>query len=103
MCHTLKEAVAHSAGCWFRHVRPDAVELIPQEAIRPRRSWGKRSWVGLVKAAVKAAAAGDGPKAQVLEDLGRDLYRAQASVCGTDPRFPELWSRARAKALSWSD
>ena len=103
MCHTLQEAVAHSAGSWFRHVRPDAVGLIPQEAIRPRHSWGKRSWVGLIKAAAKAAAAGDGSKAEALEDLAKDLYRAQAPVCGTDPRFLELWSRARAKALSWSD
>ena len=103
MCHTLKEAVAHSAGCWFRHVRPDAVELIPQEAIRPRHSWGKRSWVGLVKAAVKAAAAGEVPRAQALDDLAGDLFRAQASVCGTDPRFKGLWTEAKARALSWSD
>ena len=103
MCHTLKEAVAHSAFCWLRVVRPDAAGLIPEHSARPRHSWGKRSWVGLTKAAAKAAAAGEAPRAEALEDLARDLFRAQAPICGTDPRFKGLWTEAKARALSWSD
>lgn len=91
MCHRDHESVQQSAVCFFKYVRPDSG--LPEQ-FRPRRSWGRRSWVGLARKSIEAAASGDSYKAGVYYDLAKDLFRAGQPICGTDPRFRDVWLRA---------
>lgn len=97
MCHRDFESVQQSAVCFFKHVRPDSG--LP-EAFRPRRSWGRRSWVTMARKSMEAAVSGNSHEAGVYYDLAKDLFRAGQNVCGTDPKFLNLWLRAFDRVAS---
>ena len=91
MCHTLKDSAQQSAICWFKYVRPDSGLV---EQFRPRRSWGRRSWVTMARNSQAAAGCGDARKAGLYYDLAKELFRASQHLCGTDPRFLDVWLSA---------
>lgn len=95
MCHTDRDAVQQTALCFFRYVVPGSG--LPEQ-FRPRRSWGRRSWVTMARNSQAAAACGDARKAGLYYDLSKDLFRAGQSVCGTDPRFLNIWLCAYERA-----